>query len=223
MFELKNPTNVKLDKLNSRIEMHGEAHVLAVDLKCTLQTSSTILDQFHPDLRAALYCSLSAEAAAKRATEAGQTEMQLPITDLPNMRFVTLGYPLKWDIEATGYTCRIESGIGGKFDIVLKLCTLKNFRFTPIEGGSCEVELTISSAADIDERIAGKLSVMQQSDITLTLLAPTVVDGGLIDASAGSGAPGTGPAAEPEKKPKAKSKAVRDATDAFVDAHAPTH
>ena len=218
-FELTQPTTMKLDKLNARIERHGEAHVVAVDLKCTMQSNNALLDLFHPKLRAALFCSLPAEAAARRAAEDGQTEMSLPVSDLPNIAFTKLKYPVKWDLEATGYTCRIDHGLGGKSDIVLSLCTLKNFSFTPIEGGSVEAEFTISSAADIDERIAGKLSVMQQSDITLTLLGPQAVAGGLIDASAGSGAPGTGPAVEKPKASKPKSKAQQDATDAFVSAH----
>ena len=222
IFELTAKTTMKLDKLNSRIEHHGEAHVLAIDLKCTMQSNNSLLDQFHPKLRAALFCSLPAEAAARRAAENGQTEMSLPVSDLPNIAFTKLKYPVKWDLEATGYTCRIDHGLGGKSDIVLSLCTLKNFSFAPIEGGSVEMEFTVSSAADIDERIAGKLSVMQQSDITMTLLAPQAVDGGIIDASAGSGAPGTGPALEATKASiKSKSKAHKDATAAFVDAHGP--
>jgi hypothetical protein len=212
-FELKTPTTVKLDKLNSRIEMHGEAHVLAVDLKVTLTTNNAILDSFHAKLRAMLFCNLPAEAKEE------QGELDLPVSDLPNVTFTKIDYPIKWDLEATGYTCRVDHGLGGDSDLVLNLCVLKNFKFSPIEGGSCEVEFTISSAADIDERIAGKLSVMQQSDITITLLAPAEVKDGMIDASAGSGAPGTGPAAEHEKPPKKQSKAVKDATAAFLESN----
>ena len=54
IFELTAKTTMKLDKLNSRIEHHGEAHVLAIDLKCTMQSNNSLLDQFHPKLRAAL-------------------------------------------------------------------------------------------------------------------------------------------------------------------------
>lgn len=213
MFELQSPSNVMLDKVNTRIEHHGEAHVLAVDLKVTLTTHNSVLDQFHSKLRAMLFCSLAADQMD------GQGELSLPVSDLPNITFTKIDYPIKWDLEATGYTCKVDHGLGGKSDLVLNLCTLKNFRFSPIEGGSVEVEFTISSAADIDERIAGKLSVMQQSDIAITLLAPQDVDGGVIDASAGSGAPGTGPALEAPKADKPKSKAHKDATAAFVEAH----
>ena len=206
MFELTHPTDCALDKVNTSIEHHGEAHVLAIDLKVTLTTNNRILDSFHPRLRQMLFCALAAEA------QAGQGELQLPVSDLPNVTFTKLEYPIKWDLESTGYTCTVDHGLGGKSNIVLNLCTLKNFKFSPIEGGSCEVEFTISSAADIDGRIAGKLSVMQQSDITVTLLAPAAVEGGVIDASAG--APGT------EKAKKPRSKAHDAATDAFVAAHA---
>jgi hypothetical protein len=59
----------------------------------------------------------------------------------------------------------------------------------------------------------------QQTDIVLTLIGPAVVEGGVIDSSAGSGAPGTGPVDEPEKPAKAKSKAHKTATEAFIQAH----
>ncbi len=219
MFELTTPTTLKLDKLNPRVEHHGEALVPAVDLKCTLTTNNKVLDQFHPKLRAMLFCSLPAEQAAKRAAEDGQAEMQLPVSDLPNITFPKLEYPVKWDLELSGYTTRVDFGLGGNSDLVINLCVLKNFKFSPIEGGSCEVEFTISSAADIDANISGKLSMNQQQDITITLLGPNLTDGGVIDASAGSGAPGTRPAAEPDAKPKKQSKAVKDATAAFLDAN----
>ena len=219
-FELKTPTTVSLENVSTRIEHHGDAHVLAVDLKVVLTSNNKTLDLFHPKLREALFCSLASDASKA----AGQGEIDLPVSDLPNMTFPMIDYPIKWDLELSGFVARIDYGLGGDADIVLNLCTLKRFKFSPIEGGSVAVEFTISSAADIDERIAGKLSVMQQQPISITLLAPALVEGDVIDVTAGSGAPGTGPALEAPKEPKPKSKAHRDATAAFLDVHAPqTH
>ena len=219
-FELKTPTSVSLENVSTRIEHHGDAHVLAADLKVLLTTNNTTLDLFHPKLREALFCSLASDAAKA----AGQTEMELPVSDLPNMTFPMIDYPIKWDLELSGFVARVDYGLGGDADIVLNQCTLKKFKFSAIEGGSVAIEFTISSSADIDERIAGKLSVMQQQAIYITLLAPALVEGDVIDVTAGSGAPGTGPALEAPKDSKPKSKAHRDATAAFLDAQAPlTH
>lgn len=214
-FELTTPTTVSLENVSTRIEHHGESHVLAVDLKVLLTANNQMLDVFHPKLREALFCSLASDAAKA----AGQEEMELPVSDLPNMTFPMIDYPIKWDLELSGFVARVDYGLGGDADIVLNQCTLKKFRFSAIEGGSVAIEFNISSSADIDERIAGKLSVMQQQSIGITLLAPSVVEGNVIDSTAGSGAPGTGPSLELPKEPKPKSKAHRDATDAFIDAH----
>lgn len=214
-FEFKTPTTVKLDKLNPRTERHGEALVPAIDMKCTWQTNNRSLDLLHPELRSAL-CSALPDG---QKTPDDQGELGLAISELPFIKFTKLHYPLRLDLEFSGYTTRVDHGLGDASDLVIGVCVLKNFCVTPLDGGSVEIEFTIQSAADIDERISGKLAMKQQQNIVITLLKPNEVQGDMIDASAGSGAPGTGPAAEPDPKPKKSSKAMRDATDAFVDAH----
>ena len=57
-FELTTPTQVKLDHAKGRKEHHGEALVLALDLKVTLATNNKVLDQFDPQLRHALFSAL---------------------------------------------------------------------------------------------------------------------------------------------------------------------
>lgn len=212
MFEIKIPTTVKLAHAKGRKEMHGEAKVLALDLSLTWTTHNTALDMFDAELRPALF------AAMPR----GQTEPELPMSDLAFLKFMQMIYPVKWETEYEGYTLRLDYGRGGDADKILHLCKVKNFQFTPLEGGSVEIHFSVSSAADITGQMVGIFSEYIQQDIVLTLLPPVVVQGDLIDSSAGSGAPGTGPAAEPETpKEKKKSKAVQTATDAFIDQHAP--
>ncbi len=209
MFELTVPTALRLEKASTRIEHHGDAQVTAIDLKVTLTANNKILDMFHVKLRTRLFGVLAAEASQAP----GQANLDLPVSDLPNITFPEIEYPIKWDREFSGYTTRIDRGLGGASNMVLNLCVLKSFKFTPIEGGSVEIEFTISSAADITEQMIGRLSVMQQNSLTLSLTAPALVEGGVIDASKDGDAPGTA-------KAKAKTKG-KSATDEFVAQHVP--
>lgn len=219
MFELKDKTTVFLDHAKGRTEHHGEALVTAIDIKVTWQTNNSALAMFQDDMVDSMFCALPRGVQAPK----DQAALDLPVSEKPFIRFPHVEYPTKWSREYDGYTLRLDFGLGGESDAVIKLCKLKNFRFTPIEGGSCEIEFGISSAADISGAMVGRFIDLLQRDITVTLLAPARLESDLIDSSAGSGAPGTGPAAEAgdEKPPKA-SKAKQDATNAFIDAHAGT-
>jgi len=215
MFELAEFTSITLDHFQTRVELHGEAHVLACDLSMTLKTHNSILDLMDKRLRPRLYMNLSAEEKARLTQQAGQATMDLPISDLPNIAFPDIDYPLKFMKEYSGHTCTIEHGIDSSTAIVLNVCKLKTFRITPIEGGSVEIKFTISSAADIDEHITGAMPMKQKTDIKMKLLAPRDVDGGVIDASADGDAPGTEKAKRGKKKDEGRA-----ATDAFVEQHA---
>ena len=217
-FELVKPTTVKLKNAQSRPEHHGEALVLAMDLRLVWTTNNIALNLLSPALRNALFSTLPAGEEPEGDDDGDdQAELELPVSDRPFIALAKLKYPVKWELELSGYTLRLDYGLGGQSDSVVKVCVLKNFAITPIEGGSVEIEFTVSSSADITGEIVGRFSEKQQQDIVITLLAPAAVQGDAIDASAGSGAPGTGPAAEPEKEPKAPSKAKQDATAAFLE------
>lgn len=231
-FELKQPTMVKLNHAKGRKEHHGEALVLALDLSVTWTTNNRALDMLDPELREALFSALP--PGTKPTTDQG--ELQLPVSDLPFVRLPRMKYPWKLEgVELTGYTLRLDYGTGGDSDKVVKVCKLKNFETTPIEGGSTEISFGISSAADIEGETVGLFSAYIQEGITITLLAPVKVDDGVIDASNGSGAPGTKPAAgetgsleietnPPAAETKAQESGTKDrgraATDAFIEQHA---
>lgn len=216
-FELTTPTSVKLKNAQSRPEHHGEALVLAMDLRLQWTTNNRALDMLSPTLRASLFSVLPSGMEADEDDD--QEELDLPVSERPFIAMPKLKYPVKWEVEMSGYTLRLDYGLGGDSDSIVNVCVLKNWAITPIEGGSVEIEWTLSSSADIGGGIVGRFAEQQQKNITITLLAPTVLATDLIDASAGSGAPGTGPAVEKPNSEKAKSKAHRDATDAFVAQH----
>lgn len=215
-FEFLTPTQFELNNFQTRIEKHGDANVLAVDLAVTLTTHNSILQLLHPELCAGIFTNLTAEQLARQDAEAGQTKMDLPVSELPNIRFDRLLYPLKWDLELTGYIVKVEQGINDDSAIVLNMCVLKKFNVTPIEGGSVEIKFTISSSADIGEDVTAKMPAKQQTKIAMTLTAPALVEGGAIDASQDGDAPGS---ETPEVKPAGKGrKPPKDATEAFVEA-----
>lgn len=170
-FELLDFTGVKLDNTNSRMQKHGEENVPALDLAITLTANNKVLDLIHHALRPTLFCAQGAQGKAPT-----QAEMDLPVDDLPNVRFPHLDYPVKYDSMLTGYTLTVDYGRGGESNLRLKTCDIKTFKITPIEGGSVEVKFTVQCADGVDERIVGKLSMLQQSEISITLEGPEIVE-----------------------------------------------
>lgn len=170
-FELLDFTGVKLDNVNSRMQKHGEENVPALDLAITLTTINKVLDLIHHALRPTLFCAQGAQGR-----QPTQAEMDLPVDDLPNIRFPHLDYPVKYDSMLTGYTLTVDYGRGGEQNLRLKTCDIKTFKITPIEGGSVEVKFTVQCADGVDERVVGKLSMLQQSEISITLEGPEIVE-----------------------------------------------
>lgn len=222
-FEIPVLSQVKLDHAKGRKEHHGEALVLALDLSITWTTNNLALDMFGKQVRKALFLKLPADEQSQRADDddddddpsAGQTELDLPVSDRPFLRLQRVKMPLKLDHEYTGWTLHHDFGTGGESNVVVKLCKLKSFEITPIEGGSVEIKFSLSSAADITGEMVGHFSALIQEKISITLLGPNKTDEDKpIDASSGSGAPGTEPA---------PGSAVNgDATTLFIAAHGGT-
>lgn len=225
-FELPKPTMLQLKHVSTRKEHHGEALVLAIDLKFKWVTNNIALNMFDGgDMREALFSALPPGTKAPVSVDGddGQAEMDLPVSDLPFVRMPHIGYPLKSDYEFTGYKLVRDYGRGGDADKILNLCKLKDFKFTPIEGGSAEIEFGVSSAADITGEMAGSWSEAAQENVAISLFAPVKAEGPVIDASNGSGAPGTNGASGETPAPnggtngaKAETKTPDNATDAFV-------
>ena len=170
-FELLDFTRVKLDHTNSRMQKHNKENVPALDLAMTLTATNHVLGMIHPALRPILFCANGAQGK-----EPTQAELELPVDDLPNVRFPHFDYPVKYNSMLAGYTLTVDYGRGGEQNLRLKTCDIKTFRIRPIEGGSVEVKFTVQCADGIDERIVGKLSMLQQSEISITLEGPEIVE-----------------------------------------------
>lgn len=164
-FEIQTPSTVRIVHVNLRAEKHGEDNVPAVDLKLRMETTNQALSMFHPELLRALYYS-SEPARAQADVEGVQ-----PI--LPNRVFEKL-LPLRWKDEGTGYTLRIDHGLGGQSDLVLGDCTINHFTFEPKEGGTVVLEWRLQNST-AGERERGKLTGLIDCEVKASLTAPEVI------------------------------------------------
>lgn len=166
MFTLIEPTAVTLDNVQSRKEHHGDELVPAIDASMTLKAHNRVLDTLHPELREMLFTDRTPRDTTL------QQGLELPVSELPNVRIADAGYPLKLGHEQQGARIEVAYGIGDQPGVVLALCKVHKFRVTPIEGGSVEVKFSASSSTDIDEHVIGLLSMLQQQEVSITLTMP---------------------------------------------------
>ena len=171
MLQFPHPTGVFLDHVQSRIELHGEEKVLAIDLSMHYTGSNLVLDAVAPGLRETLFTAHTRQPGRK-----AQGEMDLPVDDMPHLRAPALVPPLRLDCELEGATVVVSNGIKAKTSIHLNLCKVHKVRVTAIEGGSTEVKFSVSCATGIDAQIVGTLSMKQQQEIELTLVGPEADD-----------------------------------------------
>ena len=147
----------KIASFNPRAEKHGEDNKLAADIKVQMSIGNGVLDQFHPDLRAALY---------RKAGPGEQQDLIDGENGLVAVKFPRIG-ALRWDEE---YEVAIHSLLGLVEPQQLVDVTLKKFAFEPIEGGS--VVLTFSIVFHPDKSEAGALCALIQEEVELTLVPP---------------------------------------------------
>lgn len=161
MFDLENQS-VKLASVNARAEKHGEDTKPAYDLKIEATLPSSALIHFHPELRQHLF---------KKDENPDLVDQANPEADaLTILRYPKLG-PLKWDMEATGYTGVVAYGLGDKSDIQLgDDLKIDHFVFDPQNGGSVGVTFRVIAHLKTDD--VGKLCEFIQRDIELTLTPP---------------------------------------------------
>jgi hypothetical protein len=223
MLEFIRPTGVFLDHVQPRVELHGGDHVHAIDLSITYTGGNKVLDDVAPGLRAALFT-----AHTRQPTGKPQSEMDLPVDDMPHLRAPALVSPLRLDCETEGATVVVANGIKASTSIRLTECRIHKLRLTAIEGGSTEVKFSVSSASGIDAQIVGALSMKQQQEIELTLVGPKVDGQGARpdgqDVEVLWPFPGKGPAPDDNKPApvvttKKRRKIEKDAGEVFAEQH----
>lgn len=167
-FEFAKPTKSKLSSVNVRSEKHGKELVPAVDMKITVDSSNSILDKFHPDLKSSFY--FKAEVADDEQDELDGID---PVTDMPNLRFAKLEGPFKYETTGAGYGLEIDFGLGGDSNLRFHNVEVNNFAFACKEGGTVEVSFR-AQVVNPDESLIGKLATLVQHEIDIVLTAPEV-------------------------------------------------
>jgi hypothetical protein len=205
MFQLIDPTTVKLKKASTTVDTYEDTERLTLELRVLWTTSNRNLDLIRKGMREYFFCDLRPEE------ERAQADLDLPIDDLPNLKMPTFKYPQSDGYELMGARVEIAHGIDETSAIVLQLCKVHKFQFTPIEGGSAHIEYSISSSAELDSNTLGTLLQLQKHEITITQTMPEVEEP-TRPLTEGDVFPGA-PPSEPEKKLTPE--------DVFLGAHAP--
>jgi hypothetical protein len=159
MFQLTNPTEVKLCSMTPRTEKHGDEDVSAVSLSLRLTGPNTLLDTLQPGLRDALYKAVD-----------GQEDLPgvEPATPLLRARGIE---SVKLTACFEGWTLAIDQGIDESDPIKLGGSKIDKFVVEPKEGGSIDLTFRVGSS-DIDEAEAGWLFGHLGQQIVVTVAAP---------------------------------------------------
>lgn len=171
MFSLDR-AKVKIVAVTAVSELHGSERKPACCITFEMTASNSYLSEFHELLRSCLY---SRETQPNRQAN---IDIDDDADGLTNLRFPQMGAPIKWDWDGAGYEATLHIGPSGKGDIELTDVDLKNFAFTPKDGGSCIYKFQAMTHPTAKDQ--GQIDQMLQSETELTLIPPTA-DAGLFD------------------------------------------
>ncbi len=171
-FAFRKTTDVTLTSVNFRKELHGDDHVQAVDLGMSVDVPNTLLDTIIPGLRQALYHNATAET--------GQTQIEGVEDTLPNLRFPRLnGGKFALDDKKNklaGYECGVEYGLGDeRSNMLFDCCKVVKRSIETREGGTVCLSWQVQYSGDrLDKDTCGKLALLEQDLIAITLIPPVV-------------------------------------------------
>lgn len=164
MFQL-DKHEAGITNVNFRKENHGDEKVAAVDIRIDLAASNLLLDTIDPKLRKAFFA------------KPGKGEQQaLPIdgNNLTALAMPMLGEQ-KLSHEYEGYEVELAALLDHVEPTFFADAKVKKLAFAPIEGGSVELSLTISTRIE-EEDDAPLLAAWRRGDVRLTLTPPSKVE-----------------------------------------------
>jgi hypothetical protein len=170
-FEIAEFTPVRMTNMNNRSEKHGTQSVPAADLNFTMDAPNSILNMFRDGLLEDTYKS-AAEGIESEQQDLDGVEK---VTHLPRLKDAQM-MPFRWDWKGAGYRLSIDYGVGGDSNIDLDSCKVGKISAECKEGGTVEVKFQVQIEAGLDERIGGKLMILNGSELEITLHAPTAVE-----------------------------------------------
>lgn len=133
MLELAKQS-VKIANVNSRLEVHGDEEVLAVDVKMSADVSNKMLDELSPGLRASLY--------------SGGAQQDIETDHLDTVRFPQVPH-IDWGagLEECEFTIH-----GSKGSETLKFSAdVNNLRLSPKDGGTVAISFRAQILPSPDE------------------------------------------------------------------------
>lgn len=148
-FKLSKAT-ATLENFNPRAEKNGPDKVPAADLKFLVNMGPEALNFFSPTLADFVF-----DRNGPRDLADG-----MPLRD-PHMV-----YPLVRDEEMTGATVLVDYGVAKPMEFAD--VKVNQFRLTPQEGGTTGVSFRVQCKPD--EKQAGKLYIMQEQGVTITIV-----------------------------------------------------
>lgn len=152
---------MKVTSVNVRQELHGEEHVLAMDIGLEFNQSNRSLDKLDTRLLETFYWK---NPAGGQQEELEGVER---VTDYPNLRFEHLGMPQRWLEEFAEGEFHIHHGDDAENDIIMREANINNIRFLPKEGGTTVYNVRIQCHPD--EADVARMCTVLQSEVTGTI------------------------------------------------------
>lgn len=175
MFQLLNMTPATIANVNTRMEKHGkDAMVPAVDVRLNFDMPNSVLQVLAPGLLHLLYTDDESLAAASEEDDQEELDFEAADVPMPYLKETDLVLPLGLKTELHGYCVTVDYGLGGKRNLVLNTSEVNKFTIEPKNGGTVKISCRVQCADHMDERILGKLDVLQQKEIKVTITAPEV-------------------------------------------------
>ena len=151
--------SAKLVESKQDIKVAGvENPMPTAEVEVEINMPSELLAMFSPTLRSLLF----------HKNGAVQHDLANQTHDAPDLRFPKLHYPLVWEERMEGATFTIHRGLGGQSDLVLGEAAIKNFKLTPMEGGTCVCWFTVRSKPD-SAAAFGAIAMMLKTEVSISL------------------------------------------------------
>lgn len=162
MFQLIEPTTIRLKHINLRDEKHGKHKVSAADFDYALEGDNQILDLLHPKLRAMLY--FDPDTVSGQGTVDGVTKtLRKPV--MPQ-----LGVKFSWALERTAMDMVVIYGVGDeRSNIAFDGGKLVIKGFEAKDNGVAAIFFRFSTSA-IPDGALDKMRLLTDQAVTATLI-----------------------------------------------------
>jgi hypothetical protein len=159
-FEIPEPRTVTIRSVTGRMERHGDEKKPAFSMWVVMAAQNTILDMIDSDILG-MFWKQPATADLPGVEAAPPTQLRSRLVKGPH----------KIEKSYEGYALTIHRATGK--GLTIEACKVNGFEFLPQPDGICRMSFKIDAAED-DPKTRGLLDTMIQSDVDITLTAPTV-------------------------------------------------